>query len=79
MADKEKAAVATVATLTEEAAKKKSAPKKAASKPAPTRYVVAEGKALSVAGRIEGPGDEIKADQVADIEALIKGGYVVKA
>ena len=58
---------------------------KAAARKAPTRasgrtkYLVAEGRSLSAAGRIIGPGDELTADAVADIEALIKGGYVVKA
>ena len=57
--------------------KKKAPAKKAA--PKPTGYRVAEGRALTAAGRIFGPGDEITADQVADIEALVKSGYVVKA
>jgi hypothetical protein len=42
-------------------------------------YVVAEGRAISAGGRIIGPGESISAAEVADIEALVKGGYVVKA
>jgi hypothetical protein len=65
------------ATKVKPAAKKKAPAKKVA--PKPTGYRIAEGRALSAAGRIFGPGEEITADQVADIEALIKGGHVVKA
>lgn len=42
-------------------------------------YVVAVGKSLCVPGMILVEGQAITADQVADIEALVKGGYVVKA
>ena len=59
--------------------KKKAAPKKAPKPAGPATYIVNEGKALTVPGRIAGPGDTITAAEVADIEALIKGGYVVKA
>lgn len=46
---------------------------------APSRYVVAEGRSLAFRSKVAMPGDEITADEVADLEALIKGGYVVKA
>jgi len=65
------------ATKTKPAAKKKAPVKKAA--PKPTSYLIAEGRAITAHGRIFGPGEEITADQVADIEALVKGGHVVKA
>lgn len=65
------------ATKAKTATKKKAPAKKAA--PKPTGYRIAEGRALTAGGRIFGPGDEITADQVADIEALLKGGHVVKA
>lgn len=60
----------------------KSAAATVAKKPeakAAASYVVAEGKALSMQSRIALPGEAIKAEDVADIEALVKGGYVVKA
>ena len=64
-----------------EKAKKADAPEE---KPAPKKarvasYVVAEGKSIAANRQIIGPGEEIKAEDVADIEALIKGGFVVKA
>lgn len=43
-----------------------------------TRYRVAGGRSLTARGRIINEGEEITADEVADIEALLKGGYVVK-
>jgi hypothetical protein len=66
---------------TTEPAKKKAA-KKTTKKAAPlraVRYVVAPGRALTVTGRIIDAGEAITADDVADLEALLKGGYVVKA
>lgn len=68
--------IATGATKTKPATKKKAPAKKTT--PKPTSYRVAEGRALTAAGRVLGPGEPITADQVADIEALVKGGYVVK-
>jgi len=63
---------------TKPAAKKEASSTK---KPAPraASYVVAEGRAITTGGRIIGPGGDITAEEVADIEALIKGGFVVKA
>lgn len=59
------------------------AKKKRATKAAPvrviSRYVVAAGRSLTTQGRIIDAGEDITADDVADIEALIKRGYVVKA
>lgn len=52
--------------------------KKPAAKAA-VSYVVAEGKALSIQSRIAVAGEAVTAAEVADIEALVKGGYVVKA
>lgn len=60
-------------------AKKKTATKKAAPPPRPVSYVVAAGRALTTQGRIIDAGEPITAADVADLEALIKGGYVVKA
>ena len=68
----------TWARPTTEPAKKKAA-KKTTKKAAPLRYVVAPGRALTVTGRIIDAGEDITAADVADLEALIKGGYVVKA
>ena len=71
----------TWARPTTEPAKKKAA-KKTTKKAAPLRadrYVVAPGRALTVPGRLIDAGESITAADVADIEALIKGGYVVKA
>lgn len=68
---------ATGATKPKPATKKKAPAKKVT--PKVTTYRVAEGRALTAVGRIFGPGEAIKADQVADIEALLKGGFVVKA
>ena len=59
-------------------AKKKTATKKAPP-PRPVSYVVAAGRALTTQGRIIDAGEAITAADVADLEALIKGGYVVKA
>jgi hypothetical protein len=67
---------------TTEPAKKKVATKKKATKKAPSKpatYKVVEGKAITVRGRIAGPGDTITAADVADIEALLGRGYIVKA
>ena len=64
-------------TVEPEAPKKKPAAKKAVSSKA--TYVGAEGRAVTVPNGIADAGMEISADDVADIEALIKGGYVVKA
>lgn len=68
----------------EETAKPSS--KKPAAKPAAKAggYVVAKGKAITVAGPLGAgmictEGDKVAADAVADIEALVKGGYVTKA
>lgn len=47
--------------------------------PKPSSYVIAKGKAITSSGRIFSPGDAITADEVADLEALVKGGFVVKA
>lgn len=60
-------------------ATKKRPAKKATPPPPPARYVVAPGKALTVTGRIIDAGEDITAADVADLEALIKGGFVVKA
>jgi hypothetical protein len=61
----------------------KSAPAKKApvKKPAPKAdsFVVAPGKSLTAGGRVFGPGEVVTADVVADLEALIKGGFVLKA
>lgn len=57
---------------------KKKAPAKKAT-PKPAGYVVAAGKALTAKGRIMVEGDTVTAEDVADIEALVKGGFVVKA
>lgn len=58
----------------------KLATKKATKKPStPARYVVAAGKSLCAQNGIIDAGEKITADDVADIEALIKGGFVVKA
>jgi hypothetical protein len=59
-------------------AKKKPA-KKAAPPPRPVTYVVAPGRALTTTGRIIDAGEAITAGDVADLESLIKGGFVVKA
>jgi len=67
---------ATSEVKTKSATKKKAPAKKAT--PKPTSYRIAEGRALAAGGRVLGPGEAITADQVADIEALVKGGYVVK-
>lgn len=67
---------------TEEAPKRSPFKKKAPAKksaPKTLRYVVAEGRSISTGGQIINEGDEITAEQVADIEALLKGGFVVKA
>ncbi len=50
-------------------------------KPSPKAggYVVAAGRSLCATGRIIDAGEAITADDVADLEALVKGGYVVKA
>lgn len=63
------------------ASAEKPAEKKAAPKPASTSsgYVIAVGKAITSKGRIFSPGEAITADDVADMEALLKGGFVVKA
>lgn len=66
-----------VAAEKKPATKKKAPAKKSA--PKSSGYAVAEGKSLTSGGRIFGPGDAITADEVADIEALVKGGFVVKA
>jgi hypothetical protein len=61
---------------------KRRAAKKTTKKAAPLRpvsYVVAAGRALTTQGRIIDAGEPITAADVADLEALIKGGYVVKA
>ena len=61
---------------------KKKAPaaaEKAVTKSAPARYVVAAGKALAAGKRILTAGVEVTPDDVADLEALIKGGFVIKA
>jgi hypothetical protein len=47
--------------------------------PRASRYIVAPGRALTTQGRIIDAGEEITAADVADIEALLKRGYVVKA
>lgn len=57
----------------------KPASKPAPKKPKPASYVIAKGKSISSKGRIFVPGDPITADEVADLEALVKGGFVVKA
>lgn len=57
---------------------KKKAPAKK-STPKPSRYLVAKGRSISTGGRIIDEGSELSADDVADIEALLKGGFVVKA
>lgn len=59
------------------APKKKAPAKKSA--PKASGFVVAEGKAISSGGRVFGPGETITADDVADLEALVKGELVVKA
>lgn len=66
--------------------KSKASSDKPVSKPAankaeskPVSYVIAQGKAITTSGRIFSPGDAITADEVADLEALLKGGFVVKA
>lgn len=63
------------------APKAKSAAKKKAPVKAPKAagYVVAGGRSIATGGRILVEGESITAEDVADIEALIKGGYVVKA
>lgn len=58
------------------AAEKKAAEKKPTPKPA---YVVGPGRSIAAGGRIFQEGDSITADEVSDMEALVKGGYVVKA
>lgn len=45
----------------------------------PENYCVAEGKSVLVRGGVKGPGQPVTAREVADLEALVKGGYVVKA
>ena len=60
----------------------KAAAEKKAPKPTPSKaasLVVAGGRSITTGGRILGPGDAISAEDVADIEALIKGGFIVKA
>lgn len=54
----------------------KEAPVKKPSKAA--SYVVAAGRALTTNGRIIDAGEPITAADVADLEALVKGGFVVK-
>ena len=61
-----------------EASTKKKPAKKAAPVRA-SRYVVAEGRSITTTGRIIDAGEDISAADVADLEALVKGGYVVKA
>jgi len=58
-------------------AKKKASTKK--SPPKATGYVVAPGRSIAAGSRVIGPGGSITADEVADIEALIKGGFVLRA
>lgn len=58
------------------------AKKKPTKKAAPirvSRYVVAAGRSITTTGRIIDAGEDITAADVADLEALVKGGYVVKA
>ena len=68
-----------------DADKPKGAVKKAATKKSPPRetrplrYVVAKGRSLTTSGRIIDSGEDITAADVADLEALIKRGFVVKA
>jgi hypothetical protein len=67
-----------IATTKAKSATKKKAPAKKMT-PKPASYCIADGRAITAGGRIYGPGEVITVDQVADMEALIKGGYVVKA
>ena len=83
MTDEEKSEPATREwpRATTEPAKKKAAKKttKKAAPPRAVRYLVAHGRALTVTGRIAVEGDEVTAAEVSDMEALLKGGFVVKA
>lgn len=63
-------------TSAETPAEKKEAPKPVSKS---SGYVIAVGKAITSKGRIFSPGEAITADDVADLEALLKGGFVVKA
>ena len=74
---KELGAATTTDYKAKPATKKKTPAKKVT--PKPTSYCIADGRAITAGGRVYGPGEVITADQVADIEALFKGGYVVKA
>ena len=65
----------TVETKTKSTAKK--APEKKSSSAG--GYVVAAGRSIATGGKILDAGSPISAAEVADIEALVKGGYVVKA
>jgi len=68
---------ATGATKAKSTTKKKAPAKKTT--PKPTSYCIADGRAITAGGRVYGPGEAITVDQVSDMEALVKGGYVVKA
>lgn len=71
----------TTPTKPKAASASKPAEKKAAPK-APSKaagYIVAEGKSIAASRRIFQPGEPITAADVADLEALLKGGFVVKA
>lgn len=67
----------TLETPKADAGKKKTSPKKSPS--SAEGFVVAPGRSIAAGNRVIGPGGSITADEVADIEALIKGGFVLRA
>lgn len=77
MADDKDTTEETSAPKPRPAFKKKAPAKK--STPKPPSYRVASGRSISTGGRIINEGDQITAEEVADIEALLKSGFVVKA